>query len=180
MHILVDRTAAYNMGIILLARHPVMELGRERLINVWVTLQPEGWQGLTCSKSNIDLSILMAYHLMRNWQGQINLCMAARDEVESEQARRFMQELITLARLPGSTRQVVMIAPFYEALDAAPRADLHLSACRTDATCALSPRSSSRWTPPVSLYATRAKRARWRSVGGVMRASMPHTARARH
>ena len=36
---LVDKTAAYQMGIVLLARHHVMEMGREQVINVWVSSQ---------------------------------------------------------------------------------------------------------------------------------------------
>ncbi len=122
---LVNRTAAYNMGIVLLSRHPVVELGREQEINVWMSLQREDWQE-RLRESNIDLAILLAFQLRRNWNGRINLCMAVRDDEERERAERFMAELSTLARLPKSTQQLVIIAPFLEALGAAPRADLHL------------------------------------------------------
>ena len=40
---LVDRTAAYRMGIVLLARHPVIALGREKDINVWIADQGPKW-----------------------------------------------------------------------------------------------------------------------------------------
>lgn len=119
---LIDRTAAYSMGIVLLARHPVIELGRERLINVWVTLQDAGWEG-NLRQSNIDLSILMSYQLARNWRGTINLCTAVAPEREAE-AHAFLSELSSLARLPRGTELHVFTQPFMDALGAAPRADL--------------------------------------------------------
>ena len=72
---LVDDTAAYHMGVVLLSRHEVVELGREQLINVWVSNQGPDWTH-DLRMSNLDLAILMAYQLAQNWNGRINLCMA--------------------------------------------------------------------------------------------------------
>ena len=75
---LVDKTAVYQMGIALLFRHPVIALGREQLINVWMSPQGPDWQP-DLRQSNLDLAILLAYHLAENWNGRINLCMAVPD-----------------------------------------------------------------------------------------------------
>jgi hypothetical protein len=111
------------MGIVLLARHPIIGLGREHFINVWVSPQGPDWKS-DLRLSNLDLAVLLAYKLQRNWSGQINLCMAAPDEETKASAERFLHELLTLARLPKNTRIMVWQAPFQEALQQAPRADL--------------------------------------------------------
>lgn len=120
---LVDSTAAYSMGIVLLARHPVIELGREQLINVWVSDQGPDWVH-DLQYSNLDLSILLAYKLSKNWNGRLNLCMAVADGETEARARQFLQELVTLTRLPGDTGVLVWQGPFEQALQDAPRADL--------------------------------------------------------
>jgi hypothetical protein len=107
----------------MLARHPIIELGREQLINVWVRPQGPDWRH-DLRLSNLDLAILLAYKLKRNWRGRINLCMAAPDTETKARARQFLEDLITLARLPGDTRVLVWRAPFADALKRAPRADL--------------------------------------------------------
>lgn len=121
---LIDKTAAYQMGIVLLYRHPIMELGREQQINVWISSQAPGWKH-DLRYSNLDLATLLAYKLTENWQGEITLCMAVSPE-EEEQGRRFLHQLVQLARLPEKTAVYVYTDPFTEALRAAPSADLSI------------------------------------------------------
>ena len=120
---LVDKTAAYQMGIALLARHPVVELGREQLIHVWVSNQGPDWVH-DLRKSNMDLAILLAYHLAQNWNGRITLCMAVPDEETRKKASVFLSRLISLTRLPRKTKFLVTVAPFMDAVKQTPRADL--------------------------------------------------------
>jgi hypothetical protein len=110
------------MGIVMLARHPINDMGREQVINVWIS-PPRNW---TFSKQadNNDLSILLALQLQRNWHGRINLCMAVANEEEQQKASDLLSQLITQARLPGNTQPVILISPFVDALTTAPRADL--------------------------------------------------------
>lgn len=122
---LVDRTAAYNMGILLLARHPVIGMGREQFINAWVAPQGPDWRP-ELRLSNLDLSVLLAYKLKRNWNGHINLCMAVPDEETKQKAEAFLTNLLTLARLPDDTQVRVWQSPFEDALRRAPRADLSI------------------------------------------------------
>ena len=122
---LVDDTAAYHMGIVMLSRHEVVELGREQLINVWVSNQGPDWTH-DLRMSNLDLAILMAYQLAQNWNGRINLCMAVEDEKTRHQAGNFLQELIQLARLPAQTKVIVLQCDFMNSLTQVPRADLSI------------------------------------------------------
>jgi hypothetical protein len=101
----------------------VIELGREHLINVWIAPQGPEWRP-DLRLSNLDLALLLAYKLQRNWNGQINLCMAVKDAETAEKANAFLDDLITLARLPANTQAMVWQAPLAEALAQAPRADL--------------------------------------------------------
>jgi hypothetical protein len=122
---LVDKTAAYQMGIALLARHPVVELGREQLINVWVSNQGPAWKH-ELHESNLDLALLLAYQLAQNWHGHITLCMAVPDEETKEKANKFLVRLIRLARLPKETKVTIPVLSFKDAVAKTPRADLNV------------------------------------------------------
>jgi hypothetical protein len=120
---LVDKTAAYNMGIVLLARHAVRDLGRQQLINVWISQQSDDWQ-IDLQWSNSDLALLLAYQLTTNWSGKINVCLAIGNDQDPVPAETFLRELADLARLPKNTIVTVVQASFAEALHKVPRADL--------------------------------------------------------
>ncbi len=120
---LLARTADFRMGVILLARNPVVELGREQLVNVWMREQGPEWK-LGLRLANLDMAVLLAYQLTRNWHGRINLCMALPDEATQTRAEQFLNELIRLARLPANTQVSLFVGDFWEALLQAPRADL--------------------------------------------------------
>lgn len=123
---LIGRATSYRMGIVLLARHPVIELGREQLINVWLQHREEDWE-TTAEGSNLHLPVLLAMQLAKNWNGEINLCTAVSDLNLVDAAQTRLQELIGLARLPQKTTNIhVIVKPFQTALQHAPRADLSI------------------------------------------------------
>jgi hypothetical protein len=122
---LVDKTAAYSMGIVLLYNHPVNGMGREQQINVWVSNQGPDWV-LDLHESNMDLAILLAYRLAQNWEGHINLCMAVDDETAVQRAGVYLHDLSTLTRLPLDTEIHVWERPFMDSLSLAPLADLNI------------------------------------------------------
>ncbi|RMG95292.1 MAG: Na-K-Cl cotransporter, partial [Chloroflexi bacterium] len=104
---------------------PINDMGREQVINVWMSEQGPDWR-LDLRESNMDLAILTAYQLARNWRGRVNLCMAVQDAETAEKAQQFLQELISLARLTRQTEAVVLERPFFDALTSAPQADLNI------------------------------------------------------
>jgi hypothetical protein len=76
--------------------------------------------------SNLDLSVLLAYQLARNWHGQVSLCMAINDEETASKAQDYLHELVTLARLQDNTQVRVIEGSFHEALRQVPSADINL------------------------------------------------------
>lgn len=122
---LINKARASEMGTILYARHPVISLGREQQINVWIRDQSPQWEvGLRLS--NLDLALLLAYQVARNWHGQINLITVIEEERERENGERFLESLADLGRMPKGTRQVVHVGAFKEYLPNAPHADLNI------------------------------------------------------
>jgi hypothetical protein len=121
---LLKEIAHFRIGVALLARHPIVDLGREQLINVWVREQGPEWE-LGLRLSNLDLSVLLAYQLARNWRGRINLCMAVSDTETVAKARAYLTELVDLARLPATTEVTVIEESFFGALSQVPSADIN-------------------------------------------------------
>ena len=96
----IIRKAALNkVGVMLLVNHPRAHLGRRQAINVWVDDRSPDWD-LTMELGNLDLALLIAYKLKRNWQGSLNLITAVKESVYIRPAREFLDNLTELARLP--------------------------------------------------------------------------------
>lgn len=121
---LVDSTAAYKMGVALLARHPVVELGREQMINIWLSSRAPEWDVSTRTGNN-HLALLLSFQLARNWKGQINLCMAVLEE-EATRAKDYLLEVALQARLPRNTQVHVRVGAFRAQVNQVPRADLNV------------------------------------------------------
>ena len=122
---LLARTAAYRMAVVLLARNNTVELGREQHINVWMREQAPEWR-LGLRLANLDLAVLLAVQLRRNWNGRINLVMIVSDDEMERHARQFLQELISLARLPRNTQITVSQSKFWDAVTQVPAADINI------------------------------------------------------
>ena len=121
---MLARSTAYRIGIVLLIRHPVLELGREQEINVWVRGQGPEWK-LGMRLSNLDLSVLLAYRVSGNWRGRISLCMAVQDQETAVKANVYLNDLITRARLPAKTQVNIVKSAFRDALSQLPSGDIN-------------------------------------------------------
>jgi amino acid transporter len=120
-----DRAIENDIGTVLFARHPETLLGREQTINVWIRDQSPDWEvGLRLS--NLDLNLLLAYQLARNWQGQMTLITIVSDPAEQANGQAFLTQLVNLGRMPRNTQTIVEIASLREYLPAAPQADLNI------------------------------------------------------
>lgn len=115
---------ADRMGLAVLDPDPDAGLGSEKRVVAWVRYQQDGM--LTAvGRSNIDLLLLFAYQLQKNWQAELTLAtIAAADE--EEDARAFLGLILSEARLPSSTRLEVIAGAYPDALADGPTADLHL------------------------------------------------------
>jgi amino acid transporter len=125
LQFIFDRASENEIGAILFARHPDTLLGREQTINVWIRDQSPAWEvGLRLS--NLDLNLLLAYQLARNWGGQITLITIVAVEAERANGEAFLAQLINLGRMPRQTQAIVEVGTLTEYLPRAPQADLNI------------------------------------------------------
>ena len=122
---LLEQTSDFQMGAILYAQHPLIGLGQEKVINVWLREQGPDWK-LGLRIKNMDLALLLAYQLAQNWRGRINLCMAVEEEDTSQRAADYLSELSDVARMPSKTQVLIFEDGFWNALAHAPQADLNI------------------------------------------------------
>ncbi|MEZ4700581.1 MAG: amino acid permease [Rhodothermales bacterium] len=125
MQFIVEQAAVNQLGLILYVDHPDTALGREQVINVWMREQSPDWQ-IGLRLPNLDLSLLLAYQLARNWEGQINLITVVGDESERKNAEQYLQTLLDLGRMPASTVPIVGVGSFDAFLKQVPQADINI------------------------------------------------------
>jgi hypothetical protein len=125
MTTLLSEAKEHGMGVVLLSTDPVQEFGQEQRINVWVRSQAPEWK-LSLRLSNLDLSLLLAYQLAREWGGRIHLCMAVQDDSIREDAESFLNDLMHLSRLTRWMTMHVLVGSFDEALQQVPQGDLNI------------------------------------------------------
>ncbi|MEM1269463.1 MAG: amino acid permease, partial [Bacteroidota bacterium] len=121
---IIDEASAIQMGVMLYAPHPVAGLGQQQTVNVWIRDRSPDWN-LRWNIGNLDLSILLAYKLKRNWNARLRLITVVDDPDNMEHARDFMRRLVDLARLPR-TEVVVVTGAFFDYLPTAPYADVNV------------------------------------------------------
>lgn len=122
---IISRAREHEIGAALFAQHPVTNLGRERVVNVWIREQSPSWE-LGLRLTNLDLSLLLAYQVAKNWSGRINLVTVVQDSEDRSHGERFLKDLIDLGRMPGSTEIYVGEGELDAHLSKAPRADLNI------------------------------------------------------
>lgn len=121
---IIEEAARLQIGVLIYSQHLVYGLGEKQMINVWIRNRAPDWK-ISWDIGNLDLSILMAYKLKRNWNAKIRLVTIVENEEQKEQADKFMSDLIDQARLP-ETEMAVYIDNFNELIKRAPSADLNI------------------------------------------------------
>lgn len=124
LKMVIDRARDSKLGVVLFASHEKSGLGRKRRINIWVRDQSANWDVLQ-GMSNIDLALLLAYQIERNWDGKINLLTAVQNSENIPAAEQYLENLVEMARLPSSDVQA-FDGSFAEHIAQAPHADLSI------------------------------------------------------
>jgi amino acid transporter len=130
LQFIVDRAGENELGVILYADDPETGLGQEHVINVWMREQSPEWT-IGLRLPNLDLSLLLAYQLARNWPGEINLLTAVADAAEEENAQAYLAQLMELGRMPKGTTPLVYVGDFETCIQQAPQADLNIFGLQT-------------------------------------------------
>ncbi len=123
LQFIAEQAALNQLGLILYVDRPDTALGREQTINVWMREQSPEWQ-IGLRLPNLDLSLLLAYQLARNWNGRINLITVVGDAAEKGNAEHYLRSLMDLGRMPASTVPIVGVGTFEAFLKEVPQADI--------------------------------------------------------
>jgi hypothetical protein len=121
---IIDEAARLQIGVLIYSQHPEYGLGKRQVINVWIRNRAPNWK-ISWDIGNLDLSILVAYKLERNWEAKVRLVTVVDNNEQKEQAEIFMTELMNQARMP-QTEFAVYIDDFMELIKNAPPADLNI------------------------------------------------------
>lgn len=113
-----------QIGVLIYSQHPKYGLAQRQVINVWIRNRAPNWQ-ISWDIGNLDLSILVAYKLERNWDAKLRLVTVVDNKAQKEDAQKFMADLMDQARLP-KTETAVYIDNFNELIKNAPPADLNI------------------------------------------------------
>jgi hypothetical protein len=114
-----------HLGVVIVGLHPKVRLGSKRSVNLWIHPQSPGME-LALRRSHLNLAILMAYTIARNWHAKINIVSSIDDdELELDHVRESLENLIDLARIPDPEIHLLE-GNFQETLAASPRCDLDI------------------------------------------------------
>ena len=120
----IRESARLKLGILIYYQNNKTGVGQRQIINVWIRNRAPHWK-ISWDIGNLDLSILIAYKLKKNWNAKIRLVTVVDNSDQETQAKNFMNELIDQARLP-KTEILVHVGNFMEYVQDAPEADLNI------------------------------------------------------
>ncbi len=116
-----------QVGVQLIATHATAGLGQRKSVNVWVRPAPRTFDPIAAfSSGNLNLILLTAYRMMREWGAEVRLITVVPDADQLPRAREFQNDLCDLTRLPKHVLRRVYVGSFDEWLGRAPVADLNV------------------------------------------------------
>lgn len=122
---MIDIAEENHLGVVFQAKHRDTGMGRSRHVNLWVRDQSPNWR-LGFDLANIDLPLLIALMLMRNWQVRLRLICLVSDREWIEKAQNYLSDLMVLARMPKGYEILVEHDRFTDFWEKAPQADLNI------------------------------------------------------
>jgi solute carrier family 12 sodium/potassium/chloride transporter 2 len=113
---LIERMESLDLGVLLLALHPTKEFGLKQMINVW----------LREKSPNVDLAILIALKIQKNWDAKIRLIQAVDSDNDKTKAWSYLYRIKKTMRIPKDTETLVVVGNFEEVIASAPGADINM------------------------------------------------------
>jgi hypothetical protein len=120
----IEAAQKHNLGVVVVGMHPKVRMGSKRVVNLWVHPQQPGME-LALRRSHLNLAILTAYTVARNWHAKINIVSSIDEELDVEHVRESLENLIDLARIPDPEIHLLE-GDFRDNLGRAPRCDLDI------------------------------------------------------
>ena len=125
LQVMVEKARQYGFGAYVYMPYKKVGLGLEKTINLWLDIGDLDLEQ-KIKIENINLALLTAYLLKRNWNGRLNLVAVTGTDLQEEFAQQFVADLCVLARMPKDTQLHFLASSFEEALLEAPHADLNI------------------------------------------------------
>ena len=125
MNDILDVAKDNDLGIIFLAKHPDTGFGKSRNINVWISDQSPDWN-LSFKLANIDLPLLIAYKMIKNQKARLRVITLVSEEKHLEAANQYLNDLLTLARIPNGYKIYAEHSSFSSYIHRAPHADINI------------------------------------------------------
>ncbi|MDX1409936.1 MAG: hypothetical protein R3330_17425, partial [Saprospiraceae bacterium] len=127
--ILLNKAKEYGFGAYLYVAYGKVGLGLEKSINLWLDIR-DVERDIKYRVDHINIGILTAYLLKRNWHAELNIMVIINDNGdrlrEKHAAQQYMHKLMILARLPRSTNILYVTNHVYRITEDMPRADLNI------------------------------------------------------
>ncbi len=130
---LVSESRRLEVGVLLLAAHPTAGMGRREAVHLWLTPPEEGEAveaGLT--RTGQHLAILMAMRVSRAWTVPLRVFAVVETEAERDRARRFLHQLLDLARIPRPCELQVRVGDLWTLPGDGPQSDLDILGWKPD------------------------------------------------
>lgn len=116
-----------GVGVMLYGRHLDAGLGERRTVHLWLRRAPNGWGATEAfEENNLDLTLLMGLRLFHSWGATLRVITVVGDEADQESAKRFLDEVCDIARMPTACERVVLVGDFDAACRQAPQSDLDI------------------------------------------------------
>lgn len=122
---IIERARVNDLGVVLFAIHRSAGLGLEKSLNLWIKDRSPDWQ-IQMNLGNLDVCILIAYLIQRNWTCEWRLITAVRDAGQLDACREFQERLVELTRITRETQLHVTQGEFPASVSSAPQADLNI------------------------------------------------------
>ncbi len=113
---LIKKADAHELGAMVFKLHPKIGLSQKNAINLWVRGQ----------SPNIDLAVLVALQLKKNWNAQLRLLQIVNQNSEKEKAQSYLAKLKKLMRMPADTEIYVAAGRFEKTIAKAPVGDINI------------------------------------------------------
>ena len=129
MTTLLTKAKEYGFGAYLYVPYQKVGLGLEKTINLWIDLRKVN-RDIKFKVENINIGLLTAYLLKRNWRAKLNIIAIIKDSKnpgsEKYSAQVYMEKLMILARMPKDAQIHYVKDKFNQAVEDMPRADLNI------------------------------------------------------
>jgi hypothetical protein len=102
----IRKASERRIGVLLLAAHQDAVFGRQSSINLWVNDRSPDWD-ISMDLGNMDLSILIAYKLKRNWRATLRMISCVKDQHNAPKAKEYLENLAEIARIPNVVTEVI-------------------------------------------------------------------------